>query len=140
MLFGVGFARVGRMLRGVVSVSRGGVGVVGGFFVVAGFVVLGGFGVVFGGLRVVGGGVLVALGGFLRHGMGILGHPSGGVSGCLRTAGVRVGIAVRRESTSPALAGISVLTLARPLLRRICALSAAFKLFGFRFGGFVLFV
>ena len=92
MLFGVGFARVGRMLRGVVSVSRGGVGVVGGFFVVAGFVVLGGFGVVFGGLRVVGGGVLVALGGFLRHGMGMLGRPSGGACGCYARRTLRLGL------------------------------------------------
>ena len=101
MLFGVGFARVGRMLRGVVSVSRGGVGVVGGFFVVAGLVVLGSFGVVFGGLRVVGGSVLVTLGGFLRHGMGMLGRPSGGACGCLRAADIKVGIAVSVESTVP---------------------------------------
>ena len=101
MLFSVGLAGVGRVLGSVVGVRGRGMGVVGGFFVVAGLVVLGSFGVVFGGLCVVGGGVLVALGGFLRHGMGILGRPSGGACGCLRAADIKVGIAVSVESTVP---------------------------------------
>ncbi len=67
VLFGVGFARVGGVLRGVVGMGGGRVRVVGSLFVVAGLVVLGGFGVVLGGLRVVGDGVLVVFSGFLRH-------------------------------------------------------------------------
>ena len=101
MLFSVGLAGVGRVLGSVVGVRGRGMGVVGGFFVVAGLVVLGSFGVVFGGLRVVGGGVLVALGGFLRHGMGMLGRPSGGACACLRAADIKVEIAVSVESTVP---------------------------------------
>ena len=89
------------MLSSMVRMGRSSMGVMGSLFMIAGLVVLSGFGVVFSSLRVVGGGVLVTLGGFLRHGMGMLGRPSGGACGCLRAADIKVGIAVSVESTVP---------------------------------------
>lgn len=70
MLFGVSLPGVGGVLRRVVGMGGGGVGVVGSLFVVAGLVVRSGGAVVLGGLRVVGGSEFVVFGSFLRHGWG----------------------------------------------------------------------
>jgi hypothetical protein len=71
-MMGVGLAGLGRMMMGVMAMTRRGMGVVGGGVGIILFIMLGGFAVMLGGLfMMVGGGFVMGAGGvFMRHGVG----------------------------------------------------------------------
>jgi len=68
-MMGVGLAGLGRMMMGVMAMTRRGMGVVGSGVGIILFIMLGGFAVMLGGLfMMVGGGFVMGAGGmFMRH-------------------------------------------------------------------------